>query len=196
MPASATDPPDLDAAPVNLKTTLRNLPLAPAGGGGSGDTLRDALRAIDARLAEAAVIVDPASAVPLGIVTLRDAVRASSTRTATWPGRSPCIMTGGLASLSADATVHQATVLMFRRGMRHLILDRRPMAACSTSSRRAICTACRRRIRPAWPNAILAARSIDELAAQTTAVRRFAARRLAEGSGPRRFANGSPRSTT
>jgi CBS domain-containing protein len=71
---------------------------------------------------------------------------------------------------------------MFRRGMRHLILtgadgqlfnvvsqgDLYGMQAADSAS---------------LANAILATRSIDELAAQTTAVRRFAARRLAEGSG-------------
>ena len=183
MRASATDPPDLDAAPVNLKTTLRHLPLALPVVVAPAATLRDTLRAIDAHGSEAAVIVDPASAVPLGIVTLRDAVRAIADEDFALDVPVAVVMTGGLASLSADATVHQATVLMFRRGMRHLILteadgrlfnivsqgDLYGMQAADSAS---------------LADAILAARSIDELALQTTAVRRFAARRLAEGSGP------------
>ena len=48
MRASATDTPDLDAAPVNLKTTLRHLPLASPLVVAPAATLRDALRAIDA----------------------------------------------------------------------------------------------------------------------------------------------------
>jgi CBS domain-containing protein len=157
--------------------------------------VRDALRAIDLRGAEAAVIVDGASSVPLGIVTLRDALRCIVDEDCDLAGPIASVMTGGLASLSADATVHQATVLMFRRGMRHLILtgadgqlfnvvsqgDLYGMQAADSAS---------------LANAILATRSIAELAAQTTAVRRFAARRLAEGSGPRPCASGFPRSTT
>ncbi len=183
MRASATDTPDLDAAPVNLKTTLRHLPLASPLVVAPAATLRDALRAIDAHGSEAAVIVDPASAVPLGIVTLRDAVRAIADENCDLEVPVAVVMTGGLASLSADATVHQATVLMFRRGMRHLILtdgdgrlfnivsqgDLYGMQAADSAS---------------LADAILAARDIPELAAQTGAVRRFAARRLAEGSGP------------
>ena len=145
-------------------------------------SVRDALRAIDLRGAEAAVIVDGASSVPLGIVTLRDAMRCIVNEDCDLAGPIAGVMTGGLASLSAEATVHQATVLMFRRGMRHLILtgadgqlfnvvsqgDLYGMQAADSAS---------------LANAILATRSIAELAAQTTAVRLFAARRLAEGSG-------------
>ena len=183
MPASPTDARLLDAVSVNLNTTLCNLPLAPPVVLDPATSVRDALRAIDLRGAEAAVIVDDASSVPLGIVTLRDALRCIVDEDCDLAGPIAGIMTGGLASLSADATVHQATVLMFRRGMRHLILtgadgqlfnvvsqgDLYGMQAADSAS---------------LANAILATRSIAELAAQTTAVRRFAARRLAEGSGP------------
>jgi CBS domain-containing protein len=183
MPVSSIDFPELEAAPVNLKTALRHLPLAPPVVVDPATTLRDTLRAIDAHASEAAVVVDPASAVPLGIVTLRDAVRAIVDEDCSLDVPAAVVMTGGLASLSADATVHQATVLMFRRGMRHLILtgadgrlfnivsqgDLYGMQAADSAS---------------LADAILAARSIAELATQTGAVRRFSARRLAEGSGP------------
>ena len=182
MPASPTDARLADAASVNLNTTLCNLPLAPPVVLEPALSVREALRAIDLRGAEVAVIVDGASSVPLGIVTLRDALRGIVEGECDLAGPVAAIMTGGLASLAADATVHQATVLMFRRGMRHLILtgadgqlfnvvsqgDLYGMQAADSAS---------------LANAILATRNIAELAAQTTAVRRFAARRLAEGSG-------------
>ena len=116
MRASATDPPDLDAAPVNLKTTLRHLPLALPR---LTELAHDPAGLLQQRSIH---FVDPASAVPLGIVTLRDAVRAIADEDFALDVPVAVVMTGGLASLSADATVHQATVLMFRRGMRHLIL--------------------------------------------------------------------------
>ena len=65
-----------DAVSINLNTTLRNLPLAPPVVVDPATPVRDALGAIDARGAEAAVIVDMARSVPLGIVTLRDALRS------------------------------------------------------------------------------------------------------------------------
>ncbi len=182
MPASSTDTALFPAASVNLNTTLRNLPLPPPVVVDPATSVRDALRAIDVRGAEAAVVVDTLSSVPLGIVTLRDAVRAIANDDCDLAGPIAGIMTGGLASLSAEATVHQATVLMFRRGMRHLILtgaDGRLFNVVSQGDLYGMQAA----DSASLANAILAAGSIAELATQTAAVRRFAARRLAEGSG-------------
>lgn len=171
-----------ESAPVNLNTALRNLPLAPPVVVGPATSVRETLRVLDCHAAEAAVVVDATSSVPLGIVSLRDVLRAIIDETCDLGGPVASVMTGGLASLSAEATVHQATVLMFRRGMRHLILtgpegrlfnvvsqgDMYGMQAADSAS---------------LANAILATRTIAELAAQTGSVRRFAARRLVEGSG-------------
>lgn len=182
MPGSGIDTPLFDQVSINLNTTLRNLPLAPPVVLEPAMSLRDALRAIDTRDAEAVVIVDAASQVPLGIVTLRDALRCIVNEDCDLAGPIAGVMTGGLASLSADATVHQATVLMFRRGMRHLILtesDGRLFNVISQGDLYGMQAA----DSASLANAILATGSIAELAAQTAAVRRFAARRLAEGSG-------------
>ncbi|MDP2821103.1 MAG: DUF294 nucleotidyltransferase-like domain-containing protein [Sulfuritalea sp.] len=182
MPASGTETGAFAAVSVNLNTTLRNLPLAPPVVVDPATSVRDALRAIDAQGADAAVIVDTASSVPLGIVTLRDALRAIVNDNCDLSGPVAGVMTGGLASLSAEATVHQATVLMFRRGMRHLILtgaDGRLFNVVSQGDLYGMQAA----DSASLANAILATRSIAQLAAQTVAVRRFAARRLAEGSG-------------
>lgn len=182
MPESATEPLALGAVSVNLNTRLRNLPLTPPVVVDPATSVRDALRAIDARDGEAAVIVDTASSVPLGIVTLRDALRSIVNGDWDLAGPVAGIMTGGLASLSAEATVHQATVFMFRRGMRHLILtgaDGRLFNVVSQGDLYGMQAA----DSASLANAILATGSVAELAAQTHAVRRFAARRLAEGSG-------------
>lgn len=182
MPAPATEAAGFDAVSVNLNTALRNLPLASPVVVDPATSVRDALRAIDARDAEAAVIVDTESSVPLGILTLRDAIRSIINDNCDLAGPVAGIMTGGLASLSAEATVHHATVLMFRRGMRHLILtgsDGRLFNVVSQGDLYGMQAA----DSASLANAILATRSIAALAEQTAAVRRFAARRLAEGSG-------------
>jgi CBS domain-containing protein len=182
MHASTIDTDSYDAGLVSLNSTLRNLPLAPPVVVDPATSVRDTLRAIDERDADAAVIVDTETLVPLGIVTLRDVVRSIIDDDCDLAGPVASVMTGGLASLSAEATVHQATVLMFRRGMRHLILtgadgrmfnvvaqaDLYGMQAADSAS---------------LAEAILAAGTVAELAVQTAAVRRFAARRLAEGGG-------------
>jgi CBS domain-containing protein len=183
MPALATEADAGDVASLNLNTKLCNLPLRAPVVVAPATSLRDTLRAIDAQAAEVAVIVDAASAVPLGIVTLSDALRAIVDEDCDLAGPVAGIMTGGLASLAADATVHQATVFMFRRGMRHLILtgaDGRLFNVVSQGDLYGMQAADSARL----ANAILATRSVAGLAEQTLAVRRFAARRLAEGSGP------------
>ncbi|NJD33363.1 MAG: CBS domain-containing protein [Betaproteobacteria bacterium] len=182
MPASSTDPLLFGVASVNLNTTLRNLPLPPPVVVDPAMPARDALRLIDARGGEVAVGVDTATSVPLGIVTLRDAVRSIIDEDSDLAGPIAGLMTGGLASLSVEATVHHATVLMLRRGMRHLILtgaDGRLFNVVSQGDLYGLHAA----DSASLANAILASRSIAELAARTLAVRHFAARRLAEGSG-------------
>lgn len=182
MQESAGRPDASVSAPVNLNTALRNLPLAPPVVVDPATSVRDTLRAIDSRAAEAAIVVDKTSSVPLGIVSLRDALRSIIDGECDLAGPVAGVMTGGLATLSAEATVHQATVLMFRRGMRHLILtgpDGRLFNVVSQGDLYGMQAA----DSASLANAILATRSIAELSVQTVAVRRFASRRLIEGSG-------------
>lgn len=182
MQASASRPEPFDSAPVNLNTALRNLPLAPPVVVDPATSVRETLRALDLHAAEVAVVVDAASVVPLGIVTLRDALRSVIDDDCDLAGPVAGVMTGGLASLPAEATVHQATVLMFRRGMRHLILtgaDGRLFNVVSQGDLYGMQAA----DSASLANAILATRNIAELSSQTAAVRRFSARRLVEGSG-------------
>ncbi len=182
MQESAGRPEAFASAPVNLNTALRNLPLAPPVVVDPASSVRETLRALDLHAMEAAVVVDSVSLVPLGIVTLRDALRSIIDGEYDLAGPVAGVMTGGLATLSAEATVHQATVLMFRRGMRHLILtgpDGRLFNVVSQGDLYGMQAA----DSASLANAILATRSIAELSTQTVAVRRFASRRLSEGSG-------------
>lgn len=169
--------------PVNLNSALHCLSLSAPVVVDPATPVRDALLAIDARDGEVAVVVDSATAVPLGIVTLRDALRAIVDDRRVLDEPVAGIMVGGLASLSADATVHQATVHMFRLGMRHLIVTSADGALYNVISQRDL-YGMHAADSAKLAAAILAARSVDELATQANAVRRFAARRLAEGTGP------------
>lgn len=183
MQSSVTDSDDAEAVPAHLNASLRKLELLPPIVVSPAMSVRDVLRRIDSTDAEVAVVVDDASGVPLGIVTLRDALRAIVADECDLAGPVAGLMTGGLISLSADATVHQATLLMFRRRMRHLVLtdsggrlfnvvsqgDLYGMQSADSAS---------------LINSILASRSIAELATQSAAVRSFATRRLSGGNGP------------
>ncbi len=122
MQSSVTDSDGAEAVPAHLNASLRKLSLLPPIVVAPEMSVRDVLRRIDSSDAEAAVVVDDASGVPLGIVTLRDALRAIVADECDLAGPVAGLMTGGLVSLSADATVHHATLLMFRRRMRHLVL--------------------------------------------------------------------------
>ncbi|MDP2136190.1 MAG: DUF294 nucleotidyltransferase-like domain-containing protein [Sulfuritalea sp.] len=180
MRASAIETDACAAGSLNLNTTLCSLPLALPVMLDPAISVREALRAIDLQAAEAGVVVDPVTAVPLGIVSLRDALRAIVNDECDLGGPVAGVMTGGLASLAADATVHQAMVLMFRRGMRHLILtaaDGRLFNVVSQGDLYGMQAA----DSAGLTNAIVASRSIADLSQQAIAVRRYAARRLAEG---------------
>lgn len=180
MRASAIETDACAAGSLNLNTTLCSLPLAPPVMLDPAISVREALRAIDLQAAEAGVVVDPVTAVPLGIVSLRDALRAIVNDECDLGGPVAGVMTGGLASLAADATVHQAMVLMFRRGMRHLILtaaDGRLFNVVSQGDLYGMQAA----DSAGLTSAIVASRSIADLSQQAVAVRRYATRRLAEG---------------
>ena len=185
MPTSspANDSDGAGFVPAHLNTCLRNLALAPPVVVAPQASVRDVLRTIDARDADLAVVVDAASEVPLGIVTLRDALRAIVGEQCDMAGPVAGLMTGGLVSLAADSSVHQATLLMFRRGMRHLVLteaDGRLFSVVSQSDLYGMHAT----DSASLIDAILASRTVRELADQSAAVRRFAQRRLVGGSGP------------
>jgi len=183
MQSTVTDSDGAEAVPVHLNISLRKLALLPPIMVAPEMSVRDVLRRVDSNDAEAAVVVDGASGVPLGIVTLRDALRAIVADECDLAGPVAGLMTGGLVSLSADATVHQATLLMFRRGMRHLVLtdnDGRLFNVVSQADLYGMQSA----DSASLINAILSTRNIAELATQSAAVRRFATRRLAAGDGP------------
>ncbi len=85
-------------------------------------SVRATLARLDAAMADAIAVCDPASGVPLGIVTLRDVLRRIALAAADLDAPVAGMMTAAPICLPTSATLHQASVLMVRRGVRHLVL--------------------------------------------------------------------------
>jgi CBS domain-containing protein len=122
MPASATDALPDTAPALSPHAALRRI------AGGQPLTVpptlsvRDTLLRLDARGIDALTVVDADSGTPLGIVTLRDVLHRVALVGGDLEAPIAGVMTGGVITLPADASVHQASVLMLRRGVHHLVL--------------------------------------------------------------------------
>jgi CBS domain-containing protein len=146
-------------------------------------SVSDLLRELGRRGADVAVVADPASHVPLGVVALHDLLGPLADGQLDLAAPVAGVMTGGVPSLAADATVQQAAVLMTRRGLRYLLLteaDGRLFSLVEAGELYGLRAAGSEMV----VAGVLAARTIAELAGAAAEVSRFAARRLAEGVGP------------
>lgn len=187
MPASATSAaPDFGAvAPLSANAALRHLVRGEALWVPPSASVRETLLRLDAAAADAIVVVDPQSRVPLGIVTLRDVLRRIAIEAA---GASELdapvagVMTAAPICVPADTTLHQAGVLMARRGVHHLVLtgaDGRYLNVVAQADLYAVPGARASEL----VAAILAATSIAALAALAVEIRAFAGQLLAERVG-------------
>jgi CBS domain-containing protein len=71
---------------------------------------------------DAAVVVDPASRVPLGTFTLRDLVRRVALPGGGLDQPVASVMTGGLRTVGPSTTAHEAALTMARLGVRTLVV--------------------------------------------------------------------------
>lgn len=85
-------------------------------------TLRETLYRISQGPEDAAVIVDPASGLPLGLITLREMLHVISFEGGDLDDPVAVHMIGAPLTIAADAPSHRAKVLMTKRGTRHLLL--------------------------------------------------------------------------
>lgn len=85
-------------------------------------TVREALANMNQMQTDILVVVDEESRLPLGIVTLNDLVYAITLDGGGLDEPVASMMTAAPLSLPADAPAHRATVLMAKRGVRHLLL--------------------------------------------------------------------------
>ncbi len=179
MPGSSTSP---GVAPLSAFATLRQLARGTPLTVPPSSSVRETLRMLDRAHADAIVVVDQASRVPLGIVTLHDVLRRIALESGDLEAPIAVIMTGGLITLPADATAHQASVIMVRRGVRHLVLteaDGRYFNVVAQADLYA---------QPGVRStelvaAILASGDVDTLATLATGVREFASQLLSERVG-------------
>ncbi|MEF8724815.1 MAG: DUF294 nucleotidyltransferase-like domain-containing protein [Candidatus Accumulibacter delftensis] len=103
---------------VGLRHLVRSQPLVV----GPSTSVRETLQLLDKRHGDAVVVVDEGSRVALGIITLHDVVRRVAIEACDLTAPIAAVMTGGLITVPADSTAHQASVVMVRRGVHHLVL--------------------------------------------------------------------------
>jgi CBS domain-containing protein len=87
-----------------------------------GTTLRETLYRISQGPEDAAVIADPASGLPLGLITLRGMLHVISFEGGDLDDPVVAHMIGAPLTIAADAPAHRAKVLMAKKGARHLLL--------------------------------------------------------------------------
>ncbi len=85
-------------------------------------TLRDTLYHISQRQEDAAVITDPDSGLPLGLVTLREMLHVISFEGGGLDDPVAAHMIGAPLTIAADSPAHRAKVMMTKRGAKHLLL--------------------------------------------------------------------------
>ncbi|MGE5152492.1 MAG: DUF294 nucleotidyltransferase-like domain-containing protein [Bdellovibrio bacteriovorus] len=105
-----------DQAPLRSVAQRRPLVVPPAA------TLREALYRISQGPEDAAVIADPASGLPLGLITLREMLHVISFEGGDLDDPVAAHMIGAPLTISADAPSHRAKVLMAKKGANHLLL--------------------------------------------------------------------------
>ena len=122
MPASSIEPRSGLMSQAAGGGTLRHAAPAPAPALQPGASVREAIALLDQQGADALAVVDRDSGAPLGILTLRDILRRVVLAGGDLAQPVASVMTGGVLSLSSEATLHQAGVTMIRRGVRHLVV--------------------------------------------------------------------------
>jgi CBS domain-containing protein len=122
MPGSSTEP-ATRVAPFSPYVALRHLVRGAAADGWPGASVRETLLLLDRMRALTRWWYSMRSTrVPLGIVTLPDVVRRIAIEACDLQAPIAAVMTSGLITVPADGTAHQASVVMVRRGVRHLVL--------------------------------------------------------------------------
>jgi len=141
--------------------------------------VRETLLLLDQMRADAVVVLDEGSRMPLGIITLQDVVRRIAIESGDLQAPIATVMTSGLITVPADGSAHQASVVMVRRGVRHLVLTEADGSYFNLVSQADLYAL------PGAQNtelvtSILAARDLDTLVGLAGQIRSFVARLVAE----------------
>lgn len=114
--ASGAAPVGPDRAP--LRTLARRRPLVV----GPDASLREALYGMSQTQEDAAVVADPSSGLPLGLVSLREILHVLGFEGGGLEDPVAVHMIGAPLAISAESPTHRAKVLMAKRGVRYLLL--------------------------------------------------------------------------
>jgi CBS domain-containing protein len=145
-------------------------------------TVREALETMDRARVGSVVVTDATRHHPLGIFTLEDLVRR-----VVLPGgdlRQPvaAVMTGGLITLPAQGTAHQAVLTMARNGVGHVVVTDAEGRLAGIVSQNDVFAAQRVGVREISYE-LQAATDVDGLRAAAAAIRRLTDGLLAQGVG-------------
>ena len=168
--------------PLSPFATLRQLVHGASPSVPPSASVRETVLKLDAERIDAIVVVDAASRIPLGIVTMRDVLRRITIEAGDLDAPIASVMTAAPICILADATVHQASVIMVRRGVRHLVLteaDGSYFGVVSQADLYALPSARASEL----VAAILAASDVETLARLAVGIRSFASQMLAERVG-------------
>lgn len=84
--------------------------------------LREALAIMDRLRIGSVIVADQAGRIPLGIFTLRDVLHRVTLPQVSLDEPIASVMTGGVITVRPHTTAYQASVIMARRGLRHLLV--------------------------------------------------------------------------
>lgn len=179
MPEFATE---ASYGPVTLNSSLRDIVTRRPVVLGPEASILDALQALEDGRSDVVVVVEPQRQVPLGALTLRDALKRIVRSGEDLAAPVASVMTSGLTTLSADATVHHATVIMVRGRQPYALLtnaDGTLFNVVTQSELFGLQSPGLVRL----VESIVQADDVPALARMATEVRHFAARRQVEGVG-------------
>lgn len=165
-----------DQAPLRALAHRQPLVVPP------GTTLRETLYRISQGPEDAAVIIDPASGLPLGLVTLREMLHVISFEGGDLEDPVAAHMIGAPLTIVADAPSHRAKVMMAKKGARYLLLtegDGRLFGLVSQADLLGL----RAGGADALVDAIAAARDLDAMTQAADRVRRRGAELFHSGMG-------------
>jgi CBS domain-containing protein len=112
---------ELDAAPSlhsQLGSIVRRAPVTV----NLGQSIRAGLQAMDGQRVGSVIVIDPDTERPRGIFTLQDLLRRVALKNVSLDDPIDGVMTRNLVTLRPQATVYEASTLMTRRNLRHVLV--------------------------------------------------------------------------
>lgn len=168
--------------PVSLNSNLRDVVTRPPVVLLAEATVADALDVLESGRGDLVVIVERERRVPLGVLSLRDALQRIVRSAHELSASVATVMTSGLTTVSADATVHHATVVMVRGRLPYVLLTNDDGSLFNVVTQSELFGLQSPGI-VRLVESIVEASDVPSLARMATEVRLFAAQRQREGVG-------------